>query len=144
MPTIIGHVDLQNFSGSLVGRMLTLELRYPGENNAAFSYPITLDNAGNYATSVVEAGTWDVSLKYTHWLRAKVTSVPVAAGCTLVDLSLMNGDATEDNVVDIFDLNEVLVHFGTASPTADLDENGLVDIFDLNITLTNFTALGAG
>ncbi|HEY8751886.1 MAG TPA: C2 family cysteine protease, partial [Tepidisphaeraceae bacterium] len=58
----------------------------------------------------------------------------------------LNGDATLNGVVDIFDLNALLPHFNSTGDWTGGDSNytGTVDIFDLNALLPNFnTNLGA-
>lgn len=51
------------------------------------------------------------------------------------------GDVDGNNIVNIFDYNEVLTNFGKTSGFnifTDFDGNGRVDIFDYNLLLTNF------
>ena len=58
----------------------------------------------------------------------------------------LNGDATLNGVVDIFDLNALLPRFNNTGDWTNGDStyNGVVDIFDLNALLPNFnTVLGA-
>ncbi len=52
--------------------------------------------------------------------------------------SLTPGDANDDGVVDIADLNTVLSTFGTPNLSGDLNFDGAVDLTDLNILLSTF------
>ncbi len=50
------------------------------------------------------------------------------------------GDADQDNLVDVNDLNAVLGSWGTAGPSGDLDGSGAVEVDDLNLVLANWNA----
>ncbi|MEP0766359.1 MAG: hypothetical protein HRF45_07465 [Fimbriimonadia bacterium] len=139
--TLDVSVTLQNF-GSPLGQSATLELRNPGETTPQHTYPITLDAAGNVTLPCVAEGTWDVAVKFSHWLRAVVASKTIAAGSNSVSFVQVNGDADNDNAVGLADLNAVLVKFGQADVMTDLDGSGLTDLADLNIVLLNFGKQG--
>ena len=49
--------------------------------------------------------------------------------------SQKQGDITNDNKVNIFDLSALLNKWGTDDSAADLNDNGKVDIYDLSILL---------
>lgn len=139
---LTGTVDLQGLAVSPAGRSATLEFRAPGTTTVVHSYPITLTSTGAYNAGTVAAGTYDVAVKFSHWLRAKTPSTVIANGPNTVNLSLPNGDATDDNSVDLFDLNQVFVAFAGPDAMADYDGNGIVDLFDMNINLSNFGMAG--
>ena len=134
-------VTLQNFTSPL-GQTAVLELRNPGDTIPQFTYPITLDGSGNAALPCVAEGTWDVAVKFSHWLRDVVASKTIAAGTNSVSFVQVNGDANNDNSVGLADLNAVLVKFGQADLMTDLDGSGLTDLADLNIVLLNFGKQG--
>ncbi|MFG0292215.1 MAG: hypothetical protein ACF8MJ_03570 [Phycisphaerales bacterium JB050] len=48
------------------------------------------------------------------------------------------GDASDDGIVDLADLNLVLANFGTANSAGDANGDGMVDLADLNLVLANF------
>ncbi|XOA43171.1 MAG: hypothetical protein ACKKMO_01710 [Candidatus Nealsonbacteria bacterium] len=63
---------------------------------------------------------------------------------TFITLALgeaVTGDTNNDNKVDIFDFNLLMVNWGDAPDNiaADLDGNGKVDIFDFNLLMVNWT-----
>ena len=89
----------------------------------------------------VVSGVYDLALKHSNWLRQVLASQNVN-GPTVANFSLINGDATYDNVVDMLDLNTVLAAFGTTG-SADLNRDGMVDILEINIVLFNFGLAGA-
>lgn len=137
-----GTVDLQQFGGNKNGLTATLEFRTPGTTTVVFSNLITLNAGGGYTIPTVPAGTYDVAVKFSHWLRAKFPSKVIAGGVNTVDFSLINGDAAGTNTVDLFGLNAILGNFGTADAQSDLDGSGVVDLFDMNIVLGGFGLAG--
>ncbi len=139
--TLDVSVALQNF-GSPLGQTATLELRNPGETTPQYTYPITLDGSGNATLPCVAEGTWDVAIKFSHWLRSVVASTTIVSGSNSVSFVQVNGDADNDNAVGLADLNAVLVKFGQADAMTDLDGSGLTDLADINIVLLNFGKQG--
>jgi len=140
--TVSGNVALELYLGP-PGQMATLEFRDPGTHLPVYTGPITLDGAGDYSISGVPAGTYEVAVKFSNWLRQTLTGIVVSGPTTGVDFALKNGDATGDNLVDVFDMNQIFGAFGAvgANPS-DLNWDNLVDIFDLNIVFGNFGLVG--
>lgn len=142
-PILKGTAYLEFFTGSTTGMPATLELRDPNTTNVLHSYPITLSGMSTYQVSGVATGTFDVAVKFPHFLRRVAEDVVIGAGTTTVDFSPNNGDADETNGVDLFDLNAVLVSFGTLDdPNANFDGTGNVDLLDMNVALLNFALVG--
>jgi Tol biopolymer transport system component len=88
------------------------------------------------------AGQLTLSVKHTHWLRQTVPADNSSGHVGGIDFSFINGDATDDNWIDLVDLNQVLTLFGASDPMTDLDEAGTVDLPDLNVVLLNFGLVG--
>lgn len=67
---------------------------------------------------------------------------PVASPTPRATPFLLVDDLDGNGVVDIFDYNIIISHFGSRMPIegspADLDHDGNVDIFDYNIFVTNY------
>jgi Tol biopolymer transport system component len=105
------------------------------------NYEAALGPSGDYTLSL-PAGPLTLSIKHTHWLRQTVPADTTGGPATGVDFYLINGDATDDNWVDMADLESVIALFGASDPMADLDEGGVVDLFDVNIVLLNFDRCG--
>ncbi len=143
--TMGGHIDLDQYNGSgdIVGE---IEFREPGTTVALATQPITLDENGNYSTLPVAQGQYDVSVKFDNWLRQTIHGVAVTAAPTALDFSLINGDATNDNGVNLPDLNQIFVNFALsrndADPGSDLDWDGIVGLPDINIVFINFGMVG--
>lgn len=77
-----------------------------------------------------------------HWLGVRIPNVNVSGTVDLGTVTLPNGDANNDQVVDDADLLVVLFAFGSDDAAADLNMDGVVDDADLLIVLFNFGAQG--
>lgn len=139
--TLGGNVALDGWAVSPAGISATLEFRTPATTTVVHSYPITLDAGGNYSINPVFIGTFDVTLKISHWLR-KTTAKVIASGVNTLNFTLTNGDMFQDNKVDIFDLNTGLTNFATVDPTLDLDGDNVIALPDLNLIFVNFATNG--
>lgn len=135
---VTGKVTLQQYLGG-AGQSAVMEFRQPGTSIVLDSVPIVLDSGGNYTASTT-ACTYDVALKFSNWLREVKVGVSVA-GTTTLNFNLVNGDANDDNQVNLTDLNLVLTRIGE-SGSGDLDWDGTVTLADLNIILVNFGLTG--
>ncbi len=135
---ITGKVTLEQYLGG-AGQSAVLELRQPGTFIVLDSIPITLDSGGNYSAYTTSC-TYDVALKFSNWLREVKYNVSVA-GVTTLNFNLVNGDANNDNQVNISDLNLVLTRIGETG-SGDLNWDGVVALTDLNIVLVNFGLTG--
>jgi photosystem II stability/assembly factor-like uncharacterized protein len=103
-----------------------------------------LDGKGAFRLRL--AGSADLLVKVTHWLRQRVhVKVP---GTQQVPFSLINGDVDEDNEVTLFDFGMLVSAFGSApndknwNPNADLDGDEEVTLFDFGILVKNFGQMG--
>jgi hypothetical protein len=72
----------------------------------------------------------------------RIPNVNVSGTVDLGSITLPNGDANGDLVVDDADLLVVLFEFGGNNAAADLNQDGTVDDADLLIVLFNFGIQG--
>jgi hypothetical protein len=140
--SLAGTIYLDGWSASPAGQAATLEFRTPSTTTVVHSYPIALDGSSQYSIASVATGTWDIAVKFPHWLRNKVTGMAINTGPNNVNLDVTNGDAVDDNSVDLGDLNEIFTNFAIVFDSADLDGSGTVDLPDLNVVFTNFAMTG--
>lgn len=137
-----GTVGLQQ-RAAVAGMQSTLEFREPGTLNLLHSCPITLDAYGAFSGCEVPPGTYDLALRFPHFLRSVRPSVALDPGPNAVSFYLLNGDVDDNNAVGLGDLNMVLLRFSTSDPAADRDGDGIVGISDMNLVLLNFGLFGA-
>jgi hypothetical protein len=57
-------------------------------------------------------------------------------------ITLLGGDATEDDCINIFDLALIAARYGTSDVTADVNGDDVVDIYDLVIAAGNYDKCG--
>jgi len=108
----------------------------------------TADVAGNMTLSDILPGTYDVAVKYPNCLQ-KVETLTLAVGPNPATVGpLLTGDVNDDNAVDIFDFQELVIPFNLSAgasgfnPQADLNEDGTVNIFDFQELVINFNVDG--
>lgn len=97
--------------------------------------------------SAIAPGWYDVRVKSSHWLSARLTGVflPSTGGAAV---SLMNGDIDGDNEVTLHDFGLLVRAFGTVpgdalwDANADLDGDGEVTLFDFGIVVGSFGLSG--
>lgn len=137
---VSGKVTFQNLSVSATPpTLVNIEVYVDG--NYYDTLPTTLGLDGTYSL-LLPAGQLALKLKHTHWLRAAVSANNSSGDVSGVDISLINGDAFDDNSVGLSDLNVVLLAFGSSGGSGDLDEDGIVGLLDLNVVLINFGKTG--
>ncbi len=133
--TVIGRVLLQgrtDFSG------VTVQI---GAQNA------TTVTDGSFAVADAPAGTQDVTARKAGFLSARGAALQIPSGqtTTLADVTLLAGDITQDDRINIFDLVQLAVAYGScppADPRLDLTADNCVNIFDLVLLAGNYGQQG--
>jgi hypothetical protein len=97
-------------------------------------------------TEGIDPGDYDIRAWPMHSLKRLQQAVTIpAAGMvtfgTAVDLCF-EGDANEDNIVDISDFTLWKARLMTTDPMADFNNDGLVDISDFTIWKRNLMKVG--
>lgn len=143
-PTIFGRVNLEDFQGDITAVPVTIEVRAVGSAVPLHTEVVQLDMDGRYQTATtLPPGTYDVTAKAPHWLRQRLSSVPLtASGIAGIDFSLANGDLDGDNEIAIGDYAVVSQTFGTSDPSGDVNGDGEVDIGDVALVSANFGRVG--
>ncbi len=87
-------------------------------------------------------GDLEISSKHLHWLR--ITHALDTRGGDILSANYLfvNGDATDDNAVDLRDLNEVLLTSDSSDLMGDLDGDMAVTGADIAIVLLRFRQTG--
>ena len=145
--TVNGQVTLNDFtSGDPATIPVYVEIRAPGSTTALETHPVTLAADGTFSfDTALAAGTYDISVKASHWLRKTLGSVALTGP---VEVALINGDIDGDNSVTVFDYDALSTGFDSTAGgagwnvEADLDGDGAVTVFDYDILSTNFDLTG--
>ncbi|MDW8320829.1 MAG: hypothetical protein RMM08_05660, partial [Armatimonadota bacterium] len=152
---------------------LTLEFRAPGTQNVLFRKTVALSvpqldgDIASFKLNNIPAGTYDIAakgyiqffpwdggrtFKFTRTLRALATDVVVptnGTGSVVVSLTMLAGDADDDNEVTLFDFGLLVQAFGSVrgdsnwNQAVDFDGDEEVTLFDFGILVQNFGETGA-
>lgn len=113
-------------------------------------YTLTPDEGGIAVLprdGTIAPGWYDVRVKSSHWLSARLREVFLPSTGTAT-VSLINGDVDGDNEVTLFDFGRLVQAFGSVrgdahwDPEADLDGDGEVTLFDFGILVGSFGLSG--
>ncbi|MBC7224349.1 MAG: hypothetical protein H5T59_08785 [Anaerolineae bacterium] len=125
---------------------VTMNLYEPGTNNLEASYPANTDQSGNFKVCDLITGTHDITLKNPHTLRNRLQNVTLnpLITYTLSFGTLLEGDANDNNRVEIFDFSILATAYRSVpgdpnwDPRADFNENDRIEIFDFSLLATNY------
>lgn len=98
---------------------------------------------GSFVVADAPAGAQDVTARKAGFLSARGAAVHIAAEQTtvLADVTLLAGDVTEDDRINIFDLVQLAVVYGACpppDPRLDFTGDNCVNIFDLVLLAGNY------
>jgi parallel beta-helix repeat protein len=134
-PTITGTVELQKYIPGTNGISVTIIV-----NNGE---PITktLDAQGRFTLSGMPAATYSIYVKALHWL-SNTQSIEISSD-TAATFSLINGDANNDDVINILDLHVLADNWleqtaESIEAGADLNGDNSVNLLDLAVLAQNY------
>lgn len=149
--TVSGTLSLQSYVGSESGLQFVYELRDATTNTLIETQTLTGLGAGNtFSLNTNQpAGTYKLRIRgINRFLASSQTITVTATGISGLSYTLLNGDASPDNVVGTADFNVIRAAWG-ALPTdpnwneaADLNGDGVVGTADFNILRSNWGVLG--
>lgn len=145
--TVRGTIALGDYSASVAGMNVPVDIRPIGENTPVETHIVALSPAGEYQFDTALWGRFDLSAKGSHWLRQTVKDVSLEKDAQ-VDFALTNGDVDGDNEVTLLDFSALIAAFGSLpddahwNPDADLDGDEEVSLLDFAILVSNFGAAG--
>ncbi|MBK8027816.1 MAG: hypothetical protein IPK19_42190 [Chloroflexi bacterium] len=149
-------------SGSLTGQV-TLQGR-PAPPHPSWSVPLSVsltsgeqllfdnivvsDQGGIFTVGGLTPGDYELRVKHNHSLSCSKT-ISIAAGMNNVTIgTLREGDANDDDSVNIVDFSILAVSFGLSDAQvvfdarADFNEDGVVSISDFSLLAANFAVSG--
>lgn len=148
---ISGNVNLgAGYVGSKAGLTFTMNIRPVGSLTSLMTKQVVLDASGNYSVDPdIAAGTYDITLSGSHWLKRLRASQALATNSTSgVNFSLINGNCDGNDIVNTDDYLILSASFDLASgdegydARADLDGDGLITTDDYLILSNNFDTSG--
>lgn len=109
------------------------------------------DAAGSYSfSSTIGAGTYTVVVKPVNGLAVGHEGTTMSGSVNLGSQNSLNGDASDDNIVDLGDFDQFAAAFGSEDgdgnwdPNCDFDRNGVVDLGDFDLLAGGFGNGGYG
>jgi probable HAF family extracellular repeat protein len=145
---ISGTIALDGITPTASAQPLTLTFR-PADNSGDIVKTVPINPDGAFAVPELPRSLYTLHIKGEKWL-AKNVEVDARNGDVIsVNVTLPGGDANNDNVVDVFDLDLLVQAFNSMEGDSDWNEgvadfngDGWVDVFDLHLLVMNFNAEG--
>jgi len=149
LPIIKGTVNLQGRPAKPDPSWsvpLVVTLHNPGASAPAFTYNVSTDQYGRFSITHPVSGTYlcDIRVKNRHTLRNVKVGVTLLPDDNNIHFgTLLEGDANNNNVVEIADFSILATHYDTYNdPRADFNENKWIEIADFSLLATNFDRRG--
>ncbi len=107
-------------------------------------YPVTTDQTGAFTLNNLTAGTYNIRVKNSHTLANVKNNVTLNSGTNTVSFgTLLEGDANDNNCVNITDFSILASYFNPAyDARADFNGDALVNIMDFSLLAGNFGLCG--
>lgn len=120
-----------------------LQVTISAEGSPIWSGTISCDPLGALEIEGLEAQAYTVSIKGLNTLTNVRQTQPLEPGLNLLHMgTLLAGDTTGDDQIDILDFSLFRTLFGTSDSRADLNNSGHVDILDFSLLRSNFGKRG--
>jgi hypothetical protein len=133
---ISGSVRLQgryDFSGVTVTATMDGD-SYTGGTSSEGAFSVEVENPGTYTVNVSIHGYLDAQKSDVVVMEGEITDIG--------ETTLLGGDVTDDDLIDIMDVAYIASRFLGDDVSADVTADGEVDILDLTVTAANFGASG--
>jgi YVTN family beta-propeller protein len=129
-------------------QMITFVLS-PSDNSESLTRTVRLNSDGTFSLNNIPSKQYSLTVKGSKWLQRRLASVNTSAGSVRnLHLTLLPGDANDDNIVDVDDFALLADTFGLAegetgfNPSADFTCDGIVDVDDFALLADNFGVEG--
>jgi hypothetical protein len=152
--TVNLSVVLQGGSRPDAGWIIPLTVKFftPGANvltaTPLYQFTVTTTKSGTTAIASVTgivAGNYDVTVVSEHTLMNVKQNVAIAGPSTALNMgTLLEGNANDDNIINIQDFGILSASYGKSSgvagydPRADFDRSGLVNIADFGLLAASY------
>jgi alpha-tubulin suppressor-like RCC1 family protein len=124
-----------------------VDVAFDDGTDLVFNWTARLNPDGSYQVPL-PAGTYNVGINGSKWLRTTLTGVAVSGNITGLNATLLPGDINGDNVVNIEDFSLFAAAYGSDptsanwNPNADLNCDGVVDINDFELLAQDYGLTG--
>jgi len=120
---------------------LRVELWMEGRCVAALE--MMTDAWGAFTVDSLPLGLYGIRIKNLHTLSVARRDVQITPGENALDFGLLReGDATDDDAVDVLDFSVLRSAFAKSDKRADFNHDGIVDVVDFSLLRGNFGQTG--
>jgi hypothetical protein len=127
-----------------------VDLYEPGNTTTPIhTYNVTTDQTGHFTIIDIPVGTYTIAVKGSHTLARVRASETIAIGGNSINFGvLLEGDASDDNAVDLLDFGALLLSYNLMTgdagfdARADFNNDGIVDLLDFGMLLVNYNQFG--
>jgi hypothetical protein len=151
LKTVSGSMSLFGYTGPITGLQFIYEIRDSGTNALIETQTLTGLGAGNTFSFNTSQPAGSYKLRIRGINRFLASSLPMtlnSTGATGLTYSLLNGDASADNIVGVADFNLLRAAWGGIAPgapyseAADFNGDGIIGTNDFNIMRANWGMIG--
>ena len=148
-----GHVLLQGRPAPPDPRWsvpVTLTLRLSPSGPTTEYTGLTTDNSGYFTITAPAPGTYDYRVKNPQTISNSGIATLIASTNTVEMGTLLEGDANNDNCVNVIDFTMLKSTFGKSAgdpgydARADFNGDAVINVTDFNMQKTNFGFCGSG
>ncbi|MBC7947533.1 MAG: DUF4082 domain-containing protein [Chitinophagaceae bacterium] len=150
--TLIGQVALQGRPVAPNARWVIpvkVELYATGSPTPIAVFNTNTNNSGQFVVTGIPIGTYNIRVKSPHTLaRIKLNQTIVTGGNSIDFGTLLEGDANDDNEVDLLDFGALLLSYNLVvgpppyDARADFNADDEVDLLDFGLLLLNYNMAG--
>jgi hypothetical protein len=99
------------------------------------------DAEGYFSVEMETEETYEVTITAPRHLSVKLEG-DSSETTDWGEITLLGGDVTGDDKVDLFDLSYIASHYEGNDVVADLNNDGVVNLFDMVVAATNYGKQG--
>jgi hypothetical protein len=146
--TFTGTIKLGGWVGS-VTPISSLPVQVTIDGGAPSSVSMTgTGNTATFQVSLPPTGIHNVRAKPNKFLSQTLTVTTSGSNIAgtfdgPTHAGLIQGDVTDNNVIDDFDFNAIITNFGNVGTIYDSNGDNVVDDFDFNAIIVNFGSTGS-
>lgn len=148
--TLVGRVRFEGRDTADWSCPLEVQLFEPGGVTPLYTFSsVVCDQSGTFTVTNIASGTYDIKVRDERSLWNVRRSVPITGGINTVNLgTIVNGDANQDNVINILDFSILATAYGKSESDpgydrrADFNNSRRIDILDFSILATNYGRSG--
>ena len=151
--TISGTVTLEGVSDPSTTAVTTNAVTFiftPTGGGSPVTVTQTLGAGGSFSVSNLPAASYSVNIEGDKWLSATTTADASLTNVSGITVTLLAGDANNDNTVDASDFGLLVTAYNSSvsvpgsgyDPAADFNNDGSVDATDFGLLVGNYNTTG--